>query len=150
MEDSLQVVIEEKIANIPPLPGMVVLKLVAWSDRPEERENDLTDIIKIIEHYFEINFDEIVEFHNDTFPKEEELDPFLIAAQVLGRKACLYLNKSEKLAERIHTVINSNLKEKEESTIAKDWARKKEWEVAYAYSILKAFQKGLLDDIRIQ
>ncbi len=145
MEDAVQVAIEEKIANIPPLPGMVVLKLVSWSDRPEERENDLADILLIIEHYFEIQFDEIVEFYNDTFPAEEEPDPILVAAEVLGRKACLYLNKSEKLAKRIHKVINSNLKEKGESTIAKDWARKKDWEIGYAYSILKAFQKGLLN-----
>ena len=50
LEEAVQVEIEEKIANIPPLPGMVILKLIAWSDRPEERENDLSDILKIIQH----------------------------------------------------------------------------------------------------
>ena len=63
LENPEKIQIEEKIVNIPPLPGMVVLKLIAWSDRPEERENDLTDILRIIEHYFEHNFDEIVEFY---------------------------------------------------------------------------------------
>ena len=70
LENPEKIQIEEKIVNIPPLPGMVVLKLIAWSDRPEERENDLTDILRIIEHYFEHNFDEIVEFHHDTFPED--------------------------------------------------------------------------------
>src|SRR5690554_2337263 len=39
LEEAVEVEIEEKVVNIPPLPGMIVLKLVAWSDRPEEREN---------------------------------------------------------------------------------------------------------------
>ena len=63
LEQAIPIPIEEKIANIPPLPGMIVLKLVAWSDRPEERGNDLPDILRIIEHYFDIEYDEIVEFH---------------------------------------------------------------------------------------
>ncbi|MFN5371511.1 MAG: hypothetical protein ACK5B6_08630, partial [Bacteroidia bacterium] len=49
MEEAVQVEIEEKIANIPPLPGMVILKLIAWGDRPEERESDLSDILRIIQ-----------------------------------------------------------------------------------------------------
>jgi len=64
LEEAVPFPIEEKIVNIPPIPGMIILKLVAWSDRPEERENDLTDILKIIQHYFDLAFDEIVESHN--------------------------------------------------------------------------------------
>jgi len=132
----------QKIANIPPLPGMIILKLVAWSDRPEERENDLVDILKIIEHYFDHNFDEIMEHHNDTFP-EDGFDQLLIAAEVLGRKSKQYLQKSEALAERIKSVLDKNLGNEIESQIAKEWARIKDWEIAYAFSILNAFQKGL-------
>lgn len=40
---------------------MVILKLIAWRDRPEERDNDLYDILRIIERYFDYNYDEIVE-----------------------------------------------------------------------------------------
>jgi predicted nucleotidyltransferase len=142
LEDAEQVQIEEKKANIPPLPGMIILKLVAWSDRPEERENDLADILKIIEHYFDHNFDEIVEHHNDTFP-EDGFDQLLIAAEVLGRKSKQYLEKSETLAKRIKTVLDNNLNNESESKIAKEWARIKSWEIEYAFSILKLFKKGL-------
>ncbi len=68
---------------------MIILKLIAWSDRPEERTDDLPDILKIIEHYFNLEYDEIVEFHYDTFP-EDEIDQLLVAAEVLGRKANIY------------------------------------------------------------
>lgn len=143
LEDSEQVKIEDTIVNIPPLPGMIVLKLVAWSDRPEERENDIADILKIIEYYFDYNFDEIVEHHFDTFPEEDELDQLLIAAEVLGRKSKHYLKKSEKLDTRIRSVLKNNLNNERESKIAKEWARINDWEIEYAFSILVAFQKGL-------
>lgn len=142
LEDADEVQIEDKIVNIPPLPGMIVLKLVAWSDRPEERENDLADILRIIEHYFDHNFDEIVEHHHDTFP-DDGFDQLLIAAEVLGRKSKQYLEKSEALAERIRKVLETNLNDEKESKIAKEWARIKGWEIEYAFSILKSFQKGL-------
>ncbi|MFB6319151.1 hypothetical protein [Saccharicrinis sp. FJH54] len=142
LEDPEQVQIEEKIANIPPLPGMIILKLVAWSDRPEERGNDLADILKIIEYYFDDNFDEIVEHHNDTFP-EDGFDQLIIAAEVLGRKSKKYLDKSKTLMERIKTILENNLNIEIESDIAKEWARIKNWEIEYAFSILKSFQKGI-------
>ena len=142
LENPDRVQIEEKIVNIPPLPGMVVLKLVAWSDRPEERENDLIDILRIIEHYFEHNFDEIVEFHNDTFP-EDSFDQLIISAEVLGRKAKLYIEKSEKLSERISKILNNNLEQESQSAIAKEWARNRDWEIEYSLNLIKAFQEGI-------
>lgn len=142
LENPEEIQIEEKIVNIPPLPGMVILKLVAWSDRPEERENDLADILRIIEHYFEHNYDEIVEFHNDTFP-EMGFDRWSVSAEVLGRKAKVYLEKSERLKERVLSVVESNLGDKEMSSIAKEWARIKDWEIQYAITLLKAFKKGI-------
>ncbi|HET8854551.1 MAG TPA: hypothetical protein VFM60_01395, partial [Salinimicrobium sp.] len=74
LQKSEIVEIEEKSIKIPSLPGKVILKLIAWSDRPEDRGNDLYDILRIIEHYFDFNFDEIVEHHNDTFPEGDDFD----------------------------------------------------------------------------
>lgn len=144
LEEPEKVQIDEKIASIPTLPGMIILKLVSWSDRPEERENDLSDILRIIEHYFEHNFDEIVEFHNDTFP-EEGFDRLLIAAEVLGRKAKTYLMKSTKLSERVLGVLETNLDNKNKSQIAREWARLKTWEINRGLAILAAFKKGIVD-----
>lgn len=143
LEESASVAIEEKVVNIPPLPGMVLLKLVAWSDRPEERDNDLADILKIIEHYFDLEFDDIVENHNDIFP-EDEFDQMKIAAEVLGRKAGHFLDKSERLSQRIHSVLKENLSDTSNSVIARDWAKRFDAEIEYTYSLLEAFYKGLL------
>lgn len=146
MEEAVQVEIEEKIANIPPLPGMVILKLIAWSDRPEERENDLSDILKIIQHYYDLKWDEIVELHYDTLDKDP-FDQLLIAAEVLGRNSRLYLQKSEAISERVLKVLETNLEEASQSAIAKDWARKLDKDIEYAFALLGAFQKGITHEI---
>lgn len=146
MEEAVQVEIEEKIANIPPLPGMVILKLIAWSDRPEERENDLSDILRIIQHYYDLKWDEIVEKHYDTLDKDP-FDQLLIAAEVLGRNSRLYLQKSEAISARVLKVLETNLDDPSQSAIAKDWARKLDREIEYAFALLGAFQKGITHEV---
>ncbi len=141
MEEAVQVEIEEKMANIPPLPGMAILKLIAWSDRPEERENDLADILKIIQHYYDLKWDEIVEQHFDLLDKDP-FDRLLIAAEVLGRNSRIYLKKSEAIYERVVKVLKNNLKDVSKSAIAKEWAIKLGTDIEYAFGLLNAFQKG--------
>lgn len=146
MQEAVQVKIEDKIANIPPLPGMVILKLIAWSDRPEERENDLSDILKIIQHFYDLSWNEIVEIHYDTLDKDP-FDQLIIAAEVLGRKSKIYLQKSEVISKRILQVLESNLQEPTKSAIAKEWARKLERDLEYAFSLLDSFYKGIMHEV---
>lgn len=146
MKDTVSVEIEEKSVQIPTLEGMIVLKLIAWSDRPEGRDSDLYDILKIVEHFFDINFDEIAEHHNDTFPEEGDLDQFKIAARVLGRKASKFLNVSEAIHERILKIINDNVANVENSAIAKQWVRGKDWNLKYAVEILEELKLGLMEN----
>lgn len=146
LEESTSVQIEEKSIQIPSLPGMIILKLIAWSDRPEERDNDLYDILRIIEHYFDLKFDEIVEHHNDTFPEEEELDQLKIAARVLGRNASKFLNVSEAINKRILKIIDKNVTKVEDSAIAKQWVRNKDWDLEYAVELLEELKLGLTDN----
>lgn len=143
LKETESIQIEEKSIQIPSLPGMVILKLIAWSDRPEERDNDLFDILRIIEHYFEINFDEIVEFHNDTFSEKQDIDQYKIAARVLGRKSSHFLNVSKAINDKILKTINENVADPKKSAIAKQWAANKEWDLEYAVQILEEFKLGL-------
>lgn len=142
MEEAVTVYKEEKIANIPPLPGMVILKLISWSDRPEERENDLSDILKIIQHYYDLSWDEIVQHHYDILDKNP-FDPRIISAEMLGRKSRLYLEKSKAISERVLQVLNANLQDASKSAIAREWARKLDTDIEYAFTLLHAFQKGI-------
>lgn len=138
--------IEENFVKIPPLPGMVLLKLIAWSDRPEDRPNDLYDILLIIEHYFDLEFDEIIMHHHDIFP-EDDFNQLKISARVLGRHARIYMLESDKLSERILSVLEQNIENPAESAIAKNWARRKEWTIAFAVELLTELKTGLTEEI---
>lgn len=146
---SKDIFIEEKIARIPPLHGMVILKLVAWSDRPEERDNDPYDILHIITKYFDLEFDDIVENHFDTFP-EGDLNKLQIAARVLGRKAAEILQHSNKLKERILFILEKNSIDPAESPIAKQWARKHDWDLEYAGSLLVELKRGIKEILEMK
>lgn len=146
MQHTVPVAIEEKFAQIPPLHGMVILKLIAWNDRPEERDNDLKDILLIIKEYFDFNSDEIFEFYFDTFP--DEFDKIIVAARVLGRKAAEIIQKSEKVKNRVLQVLLNNTTNIEKSPIAERWARENDWTIEYAISILKHFKLGITEIIQ--
>jgi predicted nucleotidyltransferase len=143
MQHAISVAIEEKFAQIPPLHGMVILKLIAWNDRPEERDNDLKDILLIIKEYFDFNSDEIYEFYFDTFP--EEFDKIIVAARVLGRKAGEIIKASEKVKIRVLEVINNNTANFEKAPIAERWARENDWTIEYAISILENVKLGITE-----
>tara|TARA_R110000744_G_scaffold56588_1_gene119330 strand:- start:3897 stop:4745 length:849 start_codon:yes stop_codon:yes gene_type:complete len=148
LQESGIVQIEEKFLKIPSLPGMVILKLIAWSDRPEDRDNDLYDILRIIEHYFDLNYDNILEHHHDTFTEVEIFDQLKIAARVLGRDSSKFLNVSDAIKDRILKTINDNVAGAESSAIAKEWVKNKDWDLEYAVQIIKEFQSGLLEKLK--
>ena len=74
---------------------------------------------------------------------EDEFDQILISAEVLGRKARKILAKSKELESRIIYVLEQNLKSEFQSTIARDWATKKDWTVEYALKVFKSLYTGM-------
>lgn len=140
LEAAEPILVEESIANVPTLAGMVILKLIAWSDRPEKRTDDLPDILRIIDHTFDLN--DIAENHFDLL----DADPFderVIAAEVLGRECRTYLAKSEAILTRVMQVLNDNLRDASTSVIARSWARSRDTEIEYSFQLLKVFHRGI-------
>jgi len=141
--DAKSIVIEEKIAKIPSLEGMVLLKLIAYSDGPEERENDTDDILRIIEIYYDQEWEQITESHFDLLDMEE-FDELKIAAEVLGRNSRIHLSKNKKLEERILSIVNTELEGNEESRLVIEWAQKLEKDTVYVKEIIAHFKNGLI------
>ena len=89
------------------LPGIVLLKLIAWDDRPEARRDDIKDICDILNHFFSMYDNEIWEYHSDLF-SEEKVDLKHISARVMGREMSKIAKKNEALFERINTIMEAN------------------------------------------
>jgi predicted nucleotidyltransferase len=101
-----EVSFEEKITfKVCTLPGIVLLKLIAYDDRPEIRRDDLIDISDILLHFFNI-YDEIIwSEHNDLFGDSKSLEK--ISARVLGREMGKILNRNKKLTQRVIGILSA-------------------------------------------
>ena len=105
--DGMKEVFEEKITfKVCTLPGIVLLKLIAYDDRPEIRRDDLIDIADILLHFFNI-YDELIwSDHNDLFGDDKSLEK--ISARVLGREMGKILRRNEKLTIRVIGILSEN------------------------------------------
>ena len=99
------------------LPGIVILKLIAWDDRPENRRDDIKDISDILHHFFDMYDEEIWENHSDLFD-DEEADLKQVAARVMGREMNKIARRNDKLYETIAGIFETNTTNIPTSTIA--------------------------------
>ena len=90
------------------LPGIVLLKFIAWDDRPEMRSEDLIDIADIISHFFTIYDEMIWSEHNDLFEENRDLEN--ISARVLGREMGKILNRNPVLKNRFLGILTDDSK----------------------------------------
>ena len=99
------------------LPGIVLLKLLAWDDRPEIRSDDIIDICDILHHFFDM-FDTLIwENHADLFDNEQDLLRS-ISARVLGREMKKIAIKNENLYNRMLSILNKHTEDIHNSKLA--------------------------------
>ncbi|HSZ35401.1 MAG TPA: hypothetical protein VK772_18950 [Puia sp.] len=125
------------------LPGIVLLKLIAWSDRPEVRRDDIKDISDILNHFFSIYQDIIWEDHSDLFNDERDL--IEIAAHVMGREIAKILKQSEKLRQRVIGILKENAISPESSTMAIIMREYFETTVEDSFKLIIEIKNGILD-----
>jgi predicted nucleotidyltransferase len=107
------------------LPGIVLLKMIAWEDRPEARNGDIVDISDVLNHYFDIHSNEIYEKHSDIFTDEgaEKATLTELAARVMGREIKVIVQRDEKLLERIAKILEVNTADAATSKMAEIMVR---------------------------
>lgn len=127
-----------KIAS---LPGLCILKLIAWADKPYERQKDIIDIATIIKHYFSIFETEIYEKHLDLF--DDDFDKTHAGARVLGRHIQLITVRSQRLMSRINNILTDNIINMTHSPIGDNLAYIFNKPIDYSVDILKEIYIGL-------
>jgi predicted nucleotidyltransferase len=86
------------------LPGLCVLKLLAWSSKPEWRGKDLEDVYFIFRHYFEISGDALYEqSYDDLLSDDFESD--IAAARMLGRQMAEVLRENVDIYLKVRNVL---------------------------------------------
>lgn len=89
------------------LPGLCIMKLVAFSEKPDMRAKDWGDFIFLLNNYGEIAGDALyVGSYDDLIEEDMELN--LASARMLGRQMAPVLNKDEDLKAQIVATLPGN------------------------------------------
>jgi predicted nucleotidyltransferase len=99
------------------LTGIVLLKLIAWEDRPELRRDDILDICDILHHFFEMFDEEIWANHLDLFD-DEVAELKSIGARVMGREMNKIAKRNIHLYNRIYNILEVNTADWQNSRMA--------------------------------
>lgn len=126
------------------LPGIVLLKLIAWDDRPEKRRDDIKDISHILHHFFDMYDEEIWENHHDLFG-EENVELKTIAAHVMGREIRRIAKRKDKLFVRIVGILDANTVDVSSSRIATIMAEYFNNTVEDNFQLLEQIKKGFTE-----
>ena len=113
--------LDDKLYKIATLPGIVLLKLVAFDDRPEQRGKDPLDCMAIIENYFNLQSDLIWDHHNDLFDDDRPL--VLFASRVIGREMRKPLLENAQLMNRVVGILERHISFRERSPFIAQIAR---------------------------
>jgi predicted nucleotidyltransferase len=92
------------------LPGLCVLKLIAFYEKPDIRAKDLEDFYFLLENYGEISGDQLFEGveHEDLIKDDFELS--LASAQLLGRQIKNIALGNKELSSKLNQILVSRLK----------------------------------------
>jgi predicted nucleotidyltransferase len=120
---------------------MVILKLIAYDDRPEIRSDDIKDIASIIKHYFKLETENIYENHNDLFETNRKDET--IASRVLGRQIRTIIKGTVELEKRITGILEKEIMAQDESKIAELMVAGTEDTVAEVIEILSELLAGI-------
>lgn len=124
--------------KIATLPSIVLLKLIAFDDRPEKRSKDARDIANIIEHFFELQVDLIYNNHADLFSNEDD-DQTLqeIAAIVIGREIKAICASNQPLQKRVNRILKTHIDLKEDSLFVRNMVAETDATVEQSVKLLQ-------------
>ncbi len=94
------------VLRVASIPGLAVLKLVAWSDRGRVNTKDAHDLFHMMVNYVSAgNLDRLYETEADVL-EEAAFDPEMAGCLLLGRDAALYVTLST--LSQLQSIIDEN------------------------------------------
>jgi predicted nucleotidyltransferase len=108
LEHAEEIYLNDQTFKVCTLPGLCILKLIASHEKPERLEKDLGDFYYILDNYFEIAADTLYNGNHDDLI-DNDFDPHVAAAKVLGRQLLPILKESSALATLFKRILNKLL-----------------------------------------
>lgn len=104
-DSTISVEIDEKISiKIASLPGLFILKLVAWKDRHLFSSKDAYDMSLLLINYLNINSGRAINKHYEIY-EPEEFDPVIAGAKLMARDVKLLIRDNGETLEYLRKIL---------------------------------------------
>lgn len=116
-DSTITVEIDEEFSiKIASLPGLFMLKLVAWKDRHLTGSKDAYDMALLLTNYLDINTERVVEEHYDLY-ETEVFDQVIAGSQLMARDVKLLIWNNEKTSEYLRKILAKEIELAEKSLL---------------------------------
>ncbi|MDL2303895.1 nucleotidyl transferase AbiEii/AbiGii toxin family protein [Bacteroides sp. OttesenSCG-928-D19] len=116
-DSTISVEIDEEFSiKIASLPGLFILKLVAWKDRHLSGSKDAYDMALLLTNYLDINMERAVEEHYDLY-ETDAFDQVIAGAQLMARDVKLLIRDNETTLEYLRKILAKEIELAEESQL---------------------------------
>jgi predicted nucleotidyltransferase len=133
---------EFKVAT---LPAIIMLKLIAYDDRPEQRANDPEDCMSIIKNYYSLQSDLIFDHHFDLLVY---MPPDVAAPRVIGRELRHTLKQDQQLRDRVVKILKDHIGLREQSGFVLKMATREYYGTDEAVMYLEEILNGIEEDVQ--
>lgn len=128
------------------IPGIMILKLIAYDDRPSKRSKDITDINSICLYYPSIEEEYIWGNHFDLY--DDELEHIDVGIIVLGRQMRILVGGNRNLAKRLIGIMDKAIEE--QSPFLSLMIQNSETEtIEMKRKIIQQLKKGFIEKIAV-
>lgn len=116
-ESTINVEIDGEFSiRIASLPGLFILKLVAWKDRHLLSSKDAYDMSLLLTNYLLINMERAVEEHYDLYATDK-FDQVVAGAQLMARDIKLLIRENETTLEYLRDILSKEIELSEQSQL---------------------------------
>ena len=98
----------EFFVKIASLPGLFLLKLIAWNDRHLSGSKDAYDLAILLTNYLDINTERAVEEHYDLY-EEDEFDRIIAGARLIARDIKLLTQGNERTLKYLIEIVDKEI-----------------------------------------
>jgi predicted nucleotidyltransferase len=126
------------------LPSIILLKLISYDDRPEQRLKDPGDIASIIQNYFDLQSENIYENHTDLF-NNADFTLQKAGARIIGREIKTIIESNTVLKRRITDILISHISQADESVFIRNMRTDDNFVLSIAVDWLNEMLKGITE-----
>ncbi|WP_439699278.1 hypothetical protein ACFGVS_13675 [Mucilaginibacter sp. AW1-7] len=132
-----------KIASV---PGICVMKILAWKDRGRTDDRDGRDLGFILGNYIEMKYEDLYSKHQDLM-EQPHFDRFVTTARIMGRDIRDLLKSNLIALEQIKRILLSETDDDEYSRLALSLKDARSFSYKTAFDCIKALIQGMVDVI---